>query len=114
MRLKNGVRMTSLCPQIVLALAVCEEIFNRVAQYKPFVGNPAEDQTMVITSLNDGRHGNNSWHYKGRAVDLRTKNITNGQEVYMEIFKQLNDDFDILFEDIGGVNEHIHIEYDPK
>jgi hypothetical protein len=69
---------------------------------------------MVVTSLNDGRHGVNSWHFKGRAVDLRVHNVGNPEELFEIIRDELGDDFDVLLEGEGLPNAHIHIEYDPK
>jgi hypothetical protein len=116
MRLKAGVRLGLLQPQIVLALQVAEKIFDRY-----YVD-------LVITSCNDGRHMEGSKHYTGCAVDLRTKHIdgehtlavfgVSGGEVKQKILRQLKRalgmDFDILLEGLGTAHEHIHLEWDPK
>lgn len=104
MSLKTGVRLTDLAPQIVLAYVIVKDIF--ASRFLP----------CVITSANDSRHGANSWHYKGRALDFRTKYAAlNGHEAELlaEIREALGDEFDVVLESVGTENEHIHIEYDP-
>lgn len=67
----------------------------------------------IVTSGNDGRHGPNSLHYKGRAMDLRTKDLEPSQvsRLAMELKKTLGNDWDVVIE---HKPPHIHIEYDPK
>lgn len=71
----------------------------------------------VITSLNDGKHGQGSKHYTDEGVDFRTKNILQPEHkelIKRDITESLGKDYDVILEDRGGVNEHLHIEYDPK
>ena len=68
------------------------------------------------TSANDSKHKLGSLHYYDRAVDFRTKHVDKMDTRYAiasEIRHLLSPTFDVLFEDIGGENEHLHIEYDP-
>jgi hypothetical protein len=105
-RLKQGVRLTDLCPQIVLAIFIVESILVSFGCLE-----------CVVTSLNDGKHSANSWHYKGRAVDFRTKfEILNGRETELRdrVREALGPDFDVVMEGVGTDNEHLHVEYDPK
>ena len=69
-----------------------------------------------VTSGNDSTHSKNSLHYKGRALDFRTKNWPMGREqnILTEIKNALGKDFDCLLECMGTPNQHLHIEYDPK
>ncbi len=99
MRLKNNVKLEGLHSQILLAVLVANEVYRQHAK------------ELVITSVNDSRHGKNSIHYKGNAVDLRTRYFEYQEklEVYREISKRLTADFDVVLE-----RDHIHIEYDPK
>lgn len=65
----------------------------------------------VITSANDSKHGPNSLHYKGQALDLRTRHL-NGQglqSVYHKLKESLGEQFDVVLE-----ADHIHIEFDVK
>ncbi len=102
--LKEGVRLTNLVPQMCIALQVAEGLYAKCGA------------DCVVTSANDSSHSINSWHYKGRAIDLRTKNLsTEDSHLILNALKQnLELDFDVILEAEGTDNEHIHIEYDPK
>jgi hypothetical protein len=103
MKLKPGVKLTDLVPQMVLAARIIEGVYDN---YRC---------ECVITSGNDSKHGANSLHYKGRALDFRTKNYAGDKRALRDEIKEaLGDDFDVILEDLGGVNEHIHTEYEPK
>lgn len=74
---------------------------------------------LVITSGSERitRHSRTSLHYAGQAVDVRTKHLDtriDREQVRAAIASRLNRDFDVLLEDPGGQNEHIHIEYQPE
>ncbi len=99
MKLKHNVKLQGLQPQIMMAVIVANDIYNQ------------HDKELVITSVNDSKHGENSIHYKGNAIDLRTRYFGNQEkiEVYREIQSRLGYDFDVVLE-----NDHIHVEYDPK
>lgn len=82
----------------------------------------------VVTSLTDGSHNPGSLHPKGRAADVRIKQIVDAsgqidQGKVTGIFNKLKSSlqphgFDVVYE--GGVGAtpmttgaHIHIEFDP-
>jgi hypothetical protein len=73
---------------------------------------------VVITSANDGTHKDGSLHYKSAALDVRTKNFPDEptkQSFLTALRQELGEaDFDFVYEDPGGVNQHVHIEYDPR
>jgi len=101
---KAGVRVRDLQPQTALAISVCYSIYQ-----------DAGLDTMTVTSINDGRHNANSYHYRGRAFDLRTKGTGAGPSLASEIDRALRPlGFDVLLEDFGGPNEHIHVEFDRR
>ena len=103
MRLKVGVKLTDLQPQMVLAAMIVQEVYRE------------RGGKATITSANDGTHGTLSLHYKGMALDLRTKDFEgNKQALVLEIKDRLGEDFDVILEDEGKPNEHLHCEYDPK
>lgn len=103
MVLKEGVHLADLQPQMVLAAVIVHSIYSR------------SGCECVITSANDSAHSERSWHYKGRAFDFRTKNYKFDKgALRQEIKAALGEDFDVLLEDEGGANEHLHVEYDPK
>ena len=66
----------------------------------------------IVTSLRDGSHSVNSLHYKGLAVDFRTKHLdeanigalVTGLKVYLDPHG-----YDVILE-----GDHIHVEFDPK
>lgn len=71
----------------------------------------------VITSLNDGKHKQGSLHYVDKGVDFRTKNIFHPEHkelIKRDITETLGEKYDVIFEARGEVNEHLHVEYDPK
>jgi hypothetical protein len=105
MKLKLGVKLTNLAPQMALAALVVARIFER------------RGLEAVITSANDSKHSAASWHYKGRALDFRTKfDSLNGMEESLreEIKDALGEEFDVVVEAIGTDNEHLHVEWDVK
>jgi hypothetical protein len=104
-KLKAGVRLAELCPQMVLAAVVVDGIYAK------------RGLECVITSANDSRHSAASWHYKGRALDFRTHYEAlneQEQEIRDEVKESLGQDFDVVMEAVGTPNEHLHVEYDPK
>lgn len=103
MRLKPGVKLKDLSPQIVLAVIVVNEVYDE------------KDTDCVITSCNDSQHKTDSFHFRGLAIDVRTKNyFGDKQALRKEIADRLGEEFDVLMENEGEVNEHLHIEWDPK
>ena len=103
MRLKAGVKLTDLAPQVVLAAFIVGRIYD---SYRC---------DCVVTSGNDSKHGANSLHYRGRALDFRTKNYTGDKQALRDEIKEaLGEEFDVLLEDPDGDNEHLHVEYDPE
>lgn len=103
MKLKIGVRLKDLSPQMVMAALIIYSIYyDRGIE-------------CVITSANDSKHSTNSLHYKGNALDIRTRNW-DGDKKWLreEIDDCLGQDFDVVLEGLGTENEHLHVEYDPK
>jgi hypothetical protein len=100
MRLKQGVSLKKIQPQVALAAIIINDIYE---QY---------DIECVITSVCDGKHKPNSKHYEGLALDIRTNNIPDMNmkaQIEKDIKSALEDDFDVVFE-----GDHYHIEYDPE
>ncbi len=116
MRLKTGVKLSGLRPQMLVAFMVAKEEFAKYGI------------ELIITSVNDSNHGYGSLHFSGGAFDARTKHIDNTKmkaayglsaldvkhRIWDAIRKNLGVEFDVLFEFIGLPNEHIHIEFQPK
>ena len=98
-KIKRGVDLRLLTPQVLLAVAVAESLFFQ------------RDIAVVITSGRDSRHGKGSLHYMGNAVDLRIRALTafNAAAVAEELADCLGDQYDVVLE-----SDHIHVEFDPK
>ena len=98
--LKVGVDIRGIQPQIVLAYCIANAIYHDKA------GIPC-----VITSASDGKHGPNSLHYKGLALDLRTSSLKpeQVQPIYLALQSALGPQFDVVLEE-----DHIHCEYDVR
>ena len=99
-----GAKVGGLRPEMVLAFAIAQPIFERYGAL------------CTITSALDGKHSRGSLHYKGLALDLRSRNLmeTDKGNVLGELKRDLGFEYDVLLEDSGGPNEHFHIEFDPK
>ena len=105
MKLKPGVKLKDLSPQMVLGALIVLEVYRRFGV------------ECVITSANDSKHSEKSHHYKGNALDFRAhQDALNGreQELRDEVKASLGEDFDVVMEAVGTPNEHLHLEYDPR
>ena len=108
--LKETVKLNDMSPQILLAVMVAAPLFAE------------HSIECVITSLNDSGkwHRQHSLHAIGHAVDLRTKNLPLGNAKKIRFAQDLWDrlggrygTFDVVLENLGQDNEHLHIEYQP-
>lgn len=99
MKIKPGVDLRKVSPQICIACVIANEIYEKHNKY------------LVITSISDGQHKTDSLHYTGFAADFRTNYFTREEiiQVVQELQLSLGDQFDILHE-----IDHIHLEFDPK
>ena len=61
----------------------------------------------VITSGRDGVHKEGSFHYQGKAFDLRTWHVLEALNAALK--EEFGPHYDVLLE-----KDHIHVEYDPK
>jgi conjugal transfer mating pair stabilization protein TraG len=72
------------------------------------------DASCTITSANDGQHSEKSLHYSGNALDFRTKDYLGDKMALVDSIRTaLGPDFDVVLEDEGLPNEHVHLEYQP-
>ncbi len=72
---------------------------------------------MLCTSGNDKVHMQSSLHYRDLALDFRTHDLPSPakkQEFAKVVKRRLGRDYDVILEDMGLPNEHLHVEYDPK
>lgn len=66
----------------------------------------------VITSGKEGQHSSTSLHASGKALDLRCREAVPCKKWAMTLKNALGRGYDVMWEDWGGPNNHIHIEYD--
>jgi hypothetical protein len=99
LRLKNGVSINGIGPNIIAVLAPAALIWER------------HGQELVVTSGTDGDHSEGSLHYVGLALDFRTRyfGLDQSFEVAADLRKALGMDYDIVLH-----SSHLHIEWDPK
>jgi hypothetical protein len=73
-------------------------------------------QDMLITSGSEGVHMPGSLHYLDRALDFRTKHLgtANKNALVTAVKKRLGRDYDVILENLGETNEHLHIEFDKR
>ena len=72
---------------------------------------------MTITSANDSKHMKGSKHYTYEAIDIRSKNFPSKrakQEFLTSVLLRLGPGYEMFLEHEGKVNEHFHLEHDPK
>lgn len=113
---KSGVRMSVACLKF-FALTGAQILNTAPAMI---------DDTVIVTSCDDSTHGKTSFHYIGRALDLRCFGNRSGAintaeahsiplrpsqitaaQLWVERLKQaLGPAFDVVLE-----SDHIHIEY---
>lgn len=99
MRLKAGVRVAGIKPELLIGLLVAETMYNQYGV------------DLVVTSVSDGKHKQGSKHYVGMGADLRTSHLKPGEaeQIVAGLKAELDADFDIVLE-----SDHVHLEYDPK
>ena len=104
-RLKPGVRLLGIRPELVLAHTVVASVYAH------------HGRDCVVTVGIDGRHSLGSEHYVGAALDYRLNDIDPVElrsRITDDARKALGADFDVLHESPGTLNEHLHVEWDPK
>jgi len=97
--LKSGVDLRGIKPQMAVAYTIASHIYRGLGYH------------CTITSASDGKHGPNSLHYSGNALDLRTRDCKPDdlQMIYTSLRNALGGQFDVVLE-----KDHIHVEFDPK
>ena len=96
---KPGADMRGLHPKIQDALLTVAWVYGKL------------DLKLTFTSGIDGDHSTGSLHYTGRAVDLRTRHVS--QQIKLKIADMLRVELGWGYE-VVVESTHIHIEWDPK
>ena len=100
LQFKKGVDESNISREVWFAIGVAFTLLQ------------GEKKNCVVTSLRDGKHLPTSLHYRGQAVDLRTRHLSPTQKssFHISLYESLNPiGYDVILE-----KDHIHIEYDPK
>jgi hypothetical protein len=105
--IKNGTQLYGVKPEMVMCDGIVKDVFKSYSVL------------CVRTSIVGKKHSRRSLHPVGYAVDYRTKHIKGVNriatiEAIVEDLKKSLPCCDIVFEDEGGEQEHIHVEFDPK
>lgn len=103
--IKNNVKISGLKEEALWALDQATGIFK------------SHGKDCVLTAGRDKGHGDYSHHYKGLAVDLRSRHLRSigeKKEVLGSLKAILGHEYQVIFENEGKPQEHFHIEYDPR
>jgi len=78
------------------------------------------DGIVWVTALDNGDHMKGSKHdpsddtdWRVEAVDLDCGTTQQNERLTAYLKRHLPPAFDVILEDKGGPNEHVHVEYDP-
>lgn len=77
------------------------------------VGLPGVPRAVTITAGSNGRHAENSAHYRFDAVDVRTKDFASddAKRAFTDAVRAtLGDDFFVDLEHLGADAEHLHVQ----
>ena len=96
MKLKRGVKIAGLKPEMAIALMVIEPILK------------AHGQELVMTSAMDSKHSKTSRHYIGFGIDVRSRDVPVKQKRVVEkkLIKALGTEFYVVYE-----KDHYHIQF---
>lgn len=94
-RIKRGVRL----PPAVVIYRAAEQVYAELS---------AE---CVVTSGMEGQHMAGSRHYRGEALDFRTRHLSAAarSRLRQRMAELLGREYDVVLE-----RTHLHVEYDPK
>ncbi len=104
MRLTASSRLRSITPQMVFGAMCIESAYREVGV------------ECIVTSAHDKKHGRNSLHFSGNAVDFRTKNVPRAKldGLVQRCRKNCGVDFEVILEFRDEEQEHLHCEYQPE
>ena len=89
------------------------EILKAAIGIEPLFANQGVE--LVITSgTEDYKHGaKRSTHYRGDAIDVRSKTVPDKGKLTKALKTKLGSDFYVVLESEGKPYEHYHIQYSP-
>lgn len=97
-RFKGGVNTFGLHPRVRSVIVLTADIIHQTA-----------GKECVVTSLCDGVHASDSFHYLLGAADFRTRHLTEGEQegITERLSLKLGDQWDVVLE-----SDHLHVEWD--
>lgn len=100
--MKEGTSIVGVAPELSFGLVIIAGVYQ------------ARGIPLVVTACTDGKHGNNSLHYIGAAIDLRLPSRYANEPntdiaIVQELRVALGKEWDVVLE-----SDHIHAEHDPK
>lgn len=100
MSFKAGVNCYGLHPRVYSAIMLTASLVHQTA-----------GEECVITSLCDGVHSPNSYHYLLGAFDARTRHLTEEEQegVAERLARKLGDQWDVVLE-----SDHLHVEVEIR
>lgn len=113
---KDNVKLKGVTPALAWMFYVLDGIVRKSTLEMP--------EQIVITSIYDGTHVANSRHYRGEAIDIRSKNfrtVASKRAFRAGLESALNthplahtagsaNQFRVLLEGEGTNNEHFHVQ----
>lgn len=103
--IKPGAQIIGIEAPILLGVLVLKTVLDKYGL------------DTVITEGTGGEHSQGSLHYRGLALDVRSKHILDSglkHQILTEARVLLNGEFDLILESEGQPSEHFHIEVDCK
>lgn len=103
--IKFGARIAGVQPELLLGIVIFKSVLDKY------------NVDTIVTEVTGGKHMEGSLHYKGFGADIRSKHIKTATAKYKileESREALGTEFDVILESEGAINEHFHIEYQPK
>jgi len=101
MKIKKGVRIFGMSPEIQACFGVVERVWRELDNY----------DNCVLTSGTEGQHSRGSEHYKGDAADFRVWGWNDAEraEAAERLRGYLSEEFEVFDE-----GNHIHVGFDPS
>jgi len=99
MRIKKGVSVVGMQPEMILAHLICDGIYKKYGL------------DYVLTSGREGDHKKGSLHYVGLASDTRNRDIPLAQRknIRDELQHALQEEYTVILE-----GTHFHVEFQPQ
>lgn len=106
LRCLSDVRVEAITAGLCRILTALEQVC-RLGTH-PDVPDPVQ-----ITAISNGQHMTGSRHYRGEAVDIRSKSFQSADAKRWfcdELAAALGPRFTVLLESAGQANEHVHVQ----